>query len=73
MNVGKCDHVKFMYNQILCNIEACTEGDINAIGMCADGEIAVLSDVENEEDRPSANCRADATYCSYIKRNIFAC
>lgn len=47
-NGDLCAHVEFMYNQILCNTEECTEGDVNAIGMHADGEIAVLSGVEDK-------------------------
>ncbi len=71
-NVGTCAHVEFMLNQILCDTEACTEGDMNAIGMHADDEIAVLSDVEDEEDRSSLHSGTDSPYCSYIKCNIFA-
>ena len=72
MNVGMCAHVEYVHAILMAETGATTEDDANAIGMYADGEMAVLSDAD-EEDVQVENSNPAPTYQSFMHRNVFPC
>ncbi len=68
-----CSHVDFIYSNILCNTHTATDEDMNAIGMLADGEVAIISDVNYEHVNTSMTEKEGNNYSSRMKRSIFAC
>ena len=72
MNVGMCAHVEFVLVTILSNTNSANEEDMDAIGMQLDGEVAVISDAEDEDDVMIQNDAVDE-FRSRASRNMLPC
>lgn len=72
-NVGTRPHVEFMYTSILSVTGASTTVDMDAIGMYDGGDVAVVSDVDEEHDEDLVDVVESSNYVSNMKRNLFRC